>query len=123
MNHHIGWIWYLAGAIATLAWKWQRFCYERKGAGIPFWKASREWFELITFKSKMSWAVTVGIVWAVGAVAVEKTGADWLFGGVFLGMPEAPPFCFLLGALAEMTVPALAKWICGKIGYTPPEGS
>lgn len=116
-GNRAGWLWYLAGAAATLIWKWQRHGYESRGRGIPFWKASREWFELVTFGSKMSWAVTIGIVWVVGAVVVEKTGSAWLFGGALLDMPVAPPFCFLLGALCEMTVPALAKWLCSKIPF------
>jgi hypothetical protein len=65
----------------------------------------------------MSWAVTIGIVWVIGFVIITKTGAGWLFGGVFLDMPVAPPFLFLIGALAEMAVPALAKWICSKIPF------
>jgi hypothetical protein len=118
MNHHIGYIWYLAGALLTLVWKWQRYCYESKGKGVPFWKASREWFELITFGSRMSWAVTIGIVWVVGSVVVEKSGAAWLFGGsILVDMPVTPPFLFLIGALAEMLCPAAAKWICSKIPF------
>jgi hypothetical protein len=117
MHTHDAYIWYLAGAFATLAWKWQRYCYENKGKGVPFWKASKEWFELITFGSRMSWAVTVGIVWVIGSVIITKTGAAWLFGGVFMDMPVTPPFLFLIGALAELTVPALAKWLCSKIPF------
>lgn len=113
-----GWFWYLLGAWITLVWKWQRYCYESKGRGIPFWAASREWFELITFGSKMSWAVTIGIVWVIGTVVIEKTGAAWIFGGAFMDMPVAPPFLFLIGALGEMSVPALAKWLCSKIPFS-----
>ena len=115
MNSYIAWFWYTFGILLTLVWKWQRYCYESKGTGLPFWKASIKWFELITFGSKISWAVTLGIVWVIGSVIITKTGAGWLFGGVFLDMPVAPPFLFLIGALAEMTLPWLVKWLCSKI--------
>jgi hypothetical protein len=115
MNNWISWAWYTFGILLTLVWKWQRFCYEAKGAGVPFWKSSGVWFETVTLGSRISWAVTLGIVWVIGSVVITKTGAGWLFGGVFMDMPVAPPFLFLIGALAEMTLPALAKWICSKI--------
>lgn len=116
MKHNqAGWIWYLVGAIITLIWKWQRYCYESKGKGVPFWKASREWFELVTFGSKISWGVTIGIVWVIGAVAVDKVGAKWVFNGALLDMPTEPPFLMLIGALAELAVPWFAKWLCSKI--------
>jgi hypothetical protein len=116
-SNHVQWIWYLIGALMTLVWKWQRFCYQSKGTGIPFWTASKNWFELVTVGSQMSWAVTIGIVWAIGAAFIDKVGTQWIFGGVLLDMPTAPPFAFLMGALAEMTVPALAKWLCSKIPF------
>lgn len=110
-----GWFWYLFGALVTLAWKWQRYCYESKGKGISFGDASKEWFELVTLKSRVSWGATMGVVWALGTVIVDKVGASWLFGGVFMDMPVAPPFLFTAGALSEMTVPSFAKWIYSRI--------
>lgn len=110
-----GWCWYLFGAFVTLVWKWQRYCYESKGRGVPFWEASKDWFEFITCKAKVSWAATLGVVWAIGSVVVDKVGAAWLFGGVFLEMPVAPPFLFAAGAISEMTVPGFAKWIYSQI--------
>lgn len=105
------WIFYLAGAVLTLAWKWQRYCYESKGKGIPFWTASREWFETQTVGSQVSWGATVGGVWLLGTVIITKQGADWLAGGIFAGVPVMAPMSFFVGALAEMIVPAATKWV------------
>jgi hypothetical protein len=115
MHTHDAWIWYLLGSIATLAWKWQRYCYESKGQGIPFKKASVTWFEITTVGSKISWGVTIGIVWAIGAVYIQRIGLEWLFGGFFVDIPLTPSILFLIGSMCEMTVPAMAKWIAGKI--------
>ena len=111
MKNKIAWIWYSLGILFTLIWKWQRYCYEQKGKGVKFWTASKEWFEIVTLGSRVSWGVTIGIAWVIGSVIITKTGAAWLFNGFLLDIPVNPPFLFLLGALAEMTLPALAKWI------------
>lgn len=116
MNPHIvQWIWYIAGILITLAWKWQRYCYESKGRGIPFWKASREWFELETVGSKVSWGATWGGAWLIGTVLITREGADWLFGGLLANAPNIPPMIFFVGAVQEMIVPAVMKWIVGRL--------
>jgi hypothetical protein len=112
----IQWCWYLAGAILTLLWKWQRYCYESRGRGTPYWRASREWFELETVGSQVSWGATVGGVWLLGTVIITKQGADWLAGGVFMDVPVMAPVSFFIGALAEMIVPAAAKWLVARFG-------
>jgi hypothetical protein len=117
MTNKIAWMWYSLGIVLTLIWKWQRYCYTQKGTGVKFWDASKEWFEITTFGSKVSWGVTIGIAWVIGSVLITKTGAAWLFNGVLLDVPVTPPFLFLLGSLAEMTLPALAKWICSKLPF------
>lgn len=117
MQQHDQWIWYLLGAIMTLAWKWQRYCYESKGTGIPFWKASRCWWEMQTVGSQISWGVSIGIVWVIGAVVINRIAIGWFFDGFFMNVPAKPPFLFLVGALAELAIPWAAKWICSKIPY------
>jgi hypothetical protein len=120
MQHKYEWILYLLGALLCLVWKWQRFCYESKGRGLPFWKASRAWFELVTFGSRISWAVTIGFVWVIGVVYIERVGVDWMFDGLFSRIPVHISFAFLIGALAELTAPAAAKWIASKIPFADP---
>ena len=110
------WIWYLLGAMVTLAWKWQRYCYESRGHGITWQSASREWFELQTVGSQVSWGATIGGVWLLGTVIISKQGAEWLVGGIFLNVPVMAPMSFFIGALAEMIVPAATKWIISKFG-------
>jgi len=109
------WIMYLLGAIAALVWKWQKYCYESKGSGISFWKASKEWFELETTESKASWIVTFAVVWVIGAAYVERLNFDMLFNGALNAIPQHVSIAFLLGAVAEMTAPAIGEWIVGKM--------
>ena len=120
VNTHWQWFWYLAGAIVTLVWKWQRYCYEQKApsgtSGKTYWQASREWFELETVGSQVSWAATIGGVWLLGTVMITKKGADWLAGGIFLGVPVMAPMSFFIGGIAEMIIPGFTKWIVSKFG-------
>jgi len=110
------WFWYLAGAFVTLLWKWQRYCYEAKGRGIPFARATRQWLEVETLGSKVSWGATIGGVWLLGTVIITKQGADWLAGGIFLNVPVMAPMSFFIGSLAEMIIPSVTKWLLAKIG-------
>ena len=116
------WIWYLVGALLTLVWKWQRYCYEQRGLGIPFWKAARHWFEIELFESKVSWLVTIAFVWIGGVVYIEKIGNDWLLGGFYKDIPKHVAFAFALGIINEMAAPAFFKWICSKIPFMNNEG-
>lgn len=127
VNYHWQWFFYLFGAIVTLIWKWQRFCYSMKNAqtGNPdgtinppmgFWPASRKWWEMETLGSQVSWGATIGGVWLLGTVLITKQGAEWLAGGIFLGVPVMAPMSFFIGSLAEMIIPSFAKWIVRKFG-------
>ena len=114
IGHGIQWFWYILGAVLCLVWKWQKYCYEHVGLGMPprrFWDSSREWFEIETFGSKVSWTTTVTLVWVVGTVYIERVGIDWLFSGFFMGVPTAPAFACLFGGIAELVAPAAVKFI------------
>lgn len=120
MHIHDQWLTYLCGAIVTLIWKWQRYCYDKKGTGIPprkFWDSSLEWWELQTVGSQISWAMTIGIVWALGSVIISQIGSAWFLDGALVNVPRTAPFLFLYGSIAEMAVPAVGKWICSKIPF------
>jgi hypothetical protein len=128
MHRHDQWLYYILGALLTLVWKWQRYAYSMKGIQtanpdgtlnppIKFWQASKKWFELETFGSQISWGVTIGVVWVLGALFIDRIGVDWLFGGILASVPVAAPWLFLFGSISEMTVPAVAKWIASKIPF------
>ncbi len=117
MSHKYEWMMYLLGAVLCLAWKWQRYCYESRGMGIPYWKASREWFELVTFGSKVSWIATIGFVWVIGTAYIERIGVQWMFDGFLGNIPVHISWAFLIGALTELTAPAAVKWIVSKIPF------
>lgn len=111
------WFWYLLGAILCLAWKWQRYCYESKGSGISFWAASKKWLEIYTLESQVSWIVTIGAVWVIGTLYIERIGLQWLFDGAIMEIPAAPAMAFLLGSLAELIAPAFVKWALSKLPF------
>jgi len=128
VHHHWEWTWYLVGCFVTLVWKWQRYCYENKTPPtapevpegcepqpkVTYWQASRKWFEIETLGSQVSWGATVGAVWVLGTMLIEKRGAEWFGGGVLLGVPVLACMCFFIGALSEMIIPAFVKWIVKK---------
>ena len=128
VSYHWQWFWYLAGALVTLVWKWQRYCYSMKtrpgdGEAQPsrnpptsFWDSSLEWWKSETLGSQVSWGATIGGVWLLGTVLITKQGAEWLAGGIFLGVPVMAPMSFFVGSLAEMIIPSFAKWIVRKFG-------
>jgi hypothetical protein len=112
------WFWYLLGIVITLVWKWQRYCYEQKGcSSVPrtFWESSLEWWELTTLGSQVSWGATLGGTWLLGYVLITKKGAEWLFGGILMDVPNVPPMLFFVGAIQEMIVPAVMKWVVSKL--------
>lgn len=120
--HTQEWVFYLAGAVLTLAWKWQRYCYESKGKGIPFWKASGQWWEFTTAGSQVSWIATVGVVWLIGSFYIDKVGLDWLTGDtrkLFEGIPLNASTAFLVGGMAELLSPMLAKKLLSKFNAAP----
>jgi hypothetical protein len=120
MHQHDQWIIYSIGILLSLTWKWQRFCYSLKGTGNPpreFWDSSKEWFELQTIGSQISWGITIGIVWGIGSVIINKVGTSWFLGGALANVPTNIPFLLLYGSLAELFVPTVGKWICSLIPF------
>jgi hypothetical protein len=121
-QHETLWAIYLIGAILTLTWKWLRYCLTgvyrlKKG----FWKSSREWFEIVTLDSQVSWITTIAAVWFLGSVVIDRVGLNWFIGGGFVGIPNTKSFAFLIGSMSEMLAPALVKWITAKFKVGTPE--
>jgi hypothetical protein len=118
MQHRSEWVWYICCAVLTIVWKCFVYCY----IGVvrmrkPLKQCIREWFELVTIDSKVSWLATILFVWVIGSVYISGIGIDWLFGGVLAGIPVCNPIAGLLGVLAEYTAPAGIKWLASKIPF------
>ncbi len=111
------WVWYLVGAFLTLVWKWARWVRTGMTMGNGVRQSTREWLDVSLLQDRISWATTVGIVWTVGSVAIDKAvtgvGVPWI--DRLLALPMFDPAAFLLGTLMEFLAPALAKWALSKI--------
>lgn len=110
--------WYVGGFFAALIWKYLSWVYvgvirQKKAFGA----CSREWLEMKTIDSRVSWLATIALVWVIGTFYIKQIGLSWLFGGVLQGIPVCDPMAFLLGVLAEYTAPALLKFIASKIPF------
>jgi magnesium-transporting ATPase (P-type) len=113
--NHIAWRLYLLGALLTLIYKWVKYVHIGMKQGRTFKAATLEWFELVTVGSRASWATTIGVVWVIGTVYINRIAVGSLFGGFLNNVPVFPAFAFLLGSIAEMIAPDLVKFIVSKI--------
>lgn len=113
MNGHPSeWISYLSGAVLTLAYKLGRTIYYEKKQGKETKAIVLDWFFAVTADNGASWVGTIGGVWVVGSVYIQRFGfpnLEWL-----LAIPIVDSFAFFLGCVAELTVPSFAKWIVKK---------
>jgi hypothetical protein len=95
------WLSYVAGAVASLLWKLAAYVDEG-GTAKHFFLRSRD--------SQATTVVIFGSAWLVGALSVRAFSGEIEALGFFAGMPPHPVL-FLLGALAEVIAPTVAKWV------------
>ena len=118
MEHSHEWLWiaYLFGAFLALFSKWGfwvhagKFKYQK-----DVWTSTKEWFSIILLSEKVSWATTVGIVWVVGAVYIDKATFLWDWLKI---VPLDDSIAFLFGTLMEYIAPNAVKWVVTKFGGT-----
>ncbi len=114
MGHKTEWTFYLLGAFLALAWKWARYCYIGRvfcSPGKKIRQASLEWFFEVSQENLVSWATTVGIVWCLGAIYIDRIVNP----AALTDIPVEECFAFLLGTLLEFIAPNIVKWIVSKI--------
>jgi hypothetical protein len=112
--HSREWLWviYLLGAFCALLFKWCVWVYKgKKVLGKPILLSSREWFSFSLLEEQASWVTTIGVVWFVGAVYIDKVMVlwDWL-----TILPSDDSFAFLIGSLMEFIAPNITKWAVNK---------
>ena len=108
------WYWYISFALLALCWKCARYIYIGTVRNNRLWRSClREWFEIHTIDSQVSWIATLVIVWAGGALLLSGAG-EKVFGGWFERIPVAPWSAALAGALMEYAAPAALKYIISK---------
>jgi len=100
---------YFAGAISTLFFNGLRYVRLQKQAGVRTKKAVAQFFLEKTFENGAEWTTTFGVVWAGGAIIINKI--DFAPLGALKGVPMHPAFLFLMGGIME----AFAPWLVGKI--------
>ena len=111
VHHHMVWFAYFAGFGLTLLFKWAKAAYLGKQQGVSIGKTTLNWFLEPTLDNLSSWTATVGGVWILGSIyiehIVEVTGLT--------SLPVDASIAFFLGTIFEFTVPAITKWLVGKI--------
>ena len=108
------WVAYIVGALGSLAWKYGRYVRAAKKAGIPARTATAEWFFEASAENAFSWVTTIGFVWCVGVMYIDRVD---LFLTSWLGkVPPHPAFAPFLGSINEFIAPNAVKWVVNKIG-------
>lgn len=108
------WWWYIGAALLTLGWKCARYVYIGVVRGDRPWRSClREWLEIQTIDSQVSWIASVAVVWAGGALLLSGAGA-MVFGEWVGRLPVAPWSAALAGSIMEYAAPATAKWLTAK---------
>lgn len=111
VHHHNIWIAYFAGFILTLAWKLASAIYQGNKQGKPWRQTTLEWFLEPSLSNASSWTATIGGVWLLGSIyinrIVEVTGLS--------NLPLDTGLAFFMGTIFEFTVPAITKWVVAKI--------
>lgn len=106
------WIWYCAGALSALLWKF--LCYYRVNhrMGKDLLTCADEWIFEKSPENAVSWVATVLVVWCAGVTFISDIAFFW--SDFIKQIPEHPAFVCLLGYLMEYAAPNVFKWILGK---------
>jgi hypothetical protein len=112
-SHFAAWVFYLTGALATLAWKLFRYCRHGWNMGKPSRELLKEWFFESSTENAVSWITTIAFVWFIGVYYIG--GIDFKIAPVLKGIPVHISFAFLLGSIMEFAAPAAAKWLLSKL--------
>jgi hypothetical protein len=70
-----------------------------------------EWFFENSVDNASSWTATIGGVWVIGSIYINRIVS-------IVGLTDLPvhaSIAFLLGSLFEVTVPNVIKWITSKL--------
>lgn len=113
------WVAYLFAALATLAGKLIIYVRAGKKMGKPAGKCIKEWFLENSRQNIASWVATIGFVWGIGAVYIDRVvSLAGILGQVFDAIPVHASFALVLGYVAEMVAPNAAKWFISQLPNT-----
>lgn len=118
LDAHRAWIWYLAGAFLTLAWKFVRYLRHENQNGVSRKEATLTWVFEDSTENTVSWVTTIGIVWCFGAVFIDLRESEGIF-SFAKQIPMHKAIAFLFGGLMEIAAPTAAKnvvaWVISKL--------
>jgi hypothetical protein len=104
------WFFYLLGAFLTLVLKYINYIRGAKAHGKTMKQASIEWFIEPSASNAFSWVTTIGIVWCIGALYIDRIMTI----STISDIPVAKCFSFTLGSLMEIIAPNVVKWLVAK---------
>lgn len=108
---HRIWFFYILGFSLTLLFKWVKAVYLGKKQGKTTKQVTTEWFFEPSADNASSWISTIGGVWIVGSIYINRiVSIAWL-----TDFPVHDSIAFFLGAIFEVTVPNIVKWLTSKI--------
>jgi hypothetical protein len=109
MDHSfMEWASYLGGALLALAYKYARYLHIGSRRRVGWKKLTLEWFFDPCKQNAASWVTTVGVVWIIGSLYIDRM--DWDIGRNFLKtLPIQSSVAFTLGSMMEFVAPNITK--------------
>jgi len=112
---HTGRIWfaYFLGFSLTLLFKWGKAVHNGKLQGKTMKAVTTDWFFEPSLENGSSWTATIGGVWVLGSIYINRIVN-------IVGLTDLPlheSFAFLLGSIFEVTVPNMVKWMVSKLPF------
>lgn len=113
MNRDV-WIAYFLGFGLTLLFKWGKAVYMGAKQNKSIGKTTVEWFFEPSLENASSWTATIGGVWVLGSIYINRI----VNVAGLSSLPVDASIAFFLGTIFEFTVPNLVKWAVAKIPTT-----
>lgn len=113
IHTHRIWLSYFLGFSLTLLFKWAKAVRAGKAQGKTMKQVTLDWFFEPSLENGSSWTATIGGVWVLGSVYINR-----LVDVVGLtDLPTHESIAFLLGSIFEVTVPNMVKWMVSKLPF------
>ncbi len=111
VHHHSVWAFYVVGFIGSLLYKWGQYVYQGKKKGTSIKDSTLEWFFEPSLSNFFSWTATIGGVWVMGSIYINRI----VDVAALSNVPVNNSIGFLLGSLFEFIFPNILKWITSFI--------
>ena len=112
--HALVTLFFVVGALLTLGWKLVRCVRYEKTQGVKAKDALLDWFFSPTQDNAVSWVTTLGLIWCVGSIYINKITLSFLPDWAD-DIPVRIPFAFFIGSAAEWLAPDILKAVIGTL--------